>query len=93
VTRVPEAPLGEGEDLGGRHREYEGRTAILVVKAAAARLVLPSSVPLGRPRVSEALEHVLVGGLDCIAFDHDVEPPVPLVAAGGEDYVRVGAQV
>jgi hypothetical protein len=37
-------PLANTRNLGGRYREHEGRTATFVVKAIAARLVVPSSV-------------------------------------------------
>jgi hypothetical protein len=38
-------------------------------------------------------ERVLVSDLSGVAFDHDVQLLVPVVAAGGQDHVRVGAHV
>src|SRR6266566_2852137 len=93
VTCVAEVALGERDDFGGRYREHEGRTTTFVVKAAVARQELPSSVPLGGPRLGEAFEHVIVGELDGVALDHDVEPFVPVVAAGRQNHVRVPTKV
>src|SRR5487761_1408014 len=94
VPGVAEVALGEREDLGGRYREHQDRlNAIWVVEAPAAHLVLPSSVPLRGPRLSEALEQVIVGELDGVTLDDDVQPCVPVVAASRQDHVRVAAQV
>ncbi len=94
VTCVAEEALSEREDLGGRDREHENRiwedlVFIMVVKAAVAHQVLPSSVPRGSPHLGEAFEHVLVGDPDGVALDHDVEPFLPVVAASRQNHVRV----
>src|ERR1019366_8852816 len=98
VARVAESALCEREDLDRPDREHEDLLwedieFIVVVKAAVADQVLPSSVPLRRPHLGQTRERVIVGDLDSVALDHDVQPCVPLVAAGGQDHVRAGAQV
>ena len=72
--------LGVSVDLDRRHREHLARE-IIMVKAAIARLELPSTVPFGGPHLGEALEHIVVGDPDGVALDHDIEPAVPAVAA------------
>jgi hypothetical protein len=93
VLRVAEGALGEGEDLGWRDREHEGHPTTCVVKAAVARLELPSPVPLCGPCPGEAFEHVIVSELEGFALDHDIEPCVPVVAAGRQNHVWVPTQV
>src|SRR5258708_39806857 len=63
------------------------------MEAAVACLVLPSPVPLICPRLSEALQHRVVGDRNGVALDHDVQPVLPVGAAGYEDHARVAAQV
>jgi hypothetical protein len=46
-----------------------------------------------RPFHSEALEAAFGGDLDRLALDDDVEPSIPLVAAGREDDIWVAAQI
>ena len=81
MTRLAEGSLGIREDLGGRDREHRDRLTTFTVKGTAAHLVLPSSIPLGSPRLGEAFEHVIVSDLDGVALDYDVETRVPVVAA------------
>jgi hypothetical protein len=82
VTQCPSSPCRP-------NGEHEGHPTTFVVKAAVAHQELPSSVPLGSPRLGEAFEHVIVGDLDGVALDHDVEPFVPVVAAGRQNHVCV----
>lgn len=82
VTGVAEGAFGKREDLGGRDGEHEDRVIAFVVKDAAKHFLVPSSVPLGGPRLGEAFKHGIVGELDCITLHHNVEPAVPAVAAG-----------
>ncbi len=98
VTCVAEVALGEREDLGGLYTEHEDRiwedlVFIVVIKAAVAHQVLPSSVPLGSPHLGEAFEHVMVGDPDGVALNHNVEPFLPVVAAGRQNHVRVPTKV
>ena len=93
MTGVGEGALGEREDLGRLDLEREGHPAILVVKAVAFPLVLPSPVPFRGPCRGEALEHIIVGNLDGITLDHDIEPCFPMGAAGHDNYVRVPMKV
>src|ERR1700730_13598530 len=87
--------LGGGVDLGVPYREHEAPKVahVEVAEAAVAHRELPASVPLGGPHVGEALERSFVGDLDGVPLDHDVQPLVPAIAAGGQNDVRVGAQV
>ena len=89
---MAEAAFGEREDLGRRYGEHDG-VASFVMEPAVAYLVSPTPVPFGGPRRCNTSEHVIVGDLDGVAFYHDIQPGVPVVAAGGQDHVRVAAQV
>src|SRR6266496_2873572 len=94
VARLAESTFGEREHLCGLHQEDEDRAApTLVPEAAVVHLVVPAPVPLRRPRLCETFEDALVHHLNGLALDHDVEPSLPLVAAGRQDHVLVGSQV
>ena len=69
--------LGEGEDLGRAHREDRDAQALHVLEAAVADLELPSPVPLGRPRLSQRPEQVVVGDLDGAALEHPPGASLP----------------
>src|SRR5260221_11543370 len=92
VPGLAECALAERKDLVRSYREDQGFPGE-VMEAAVACLVLPSPVPLVCPRLSQALQHRVVGDLNGVALDHDVQPVLPVVAAGYEDHVRVAAQV
>jgi len=64
-----------------------------VVEGAVADLELPGSVPLRAPRGGEPVQRGVVGDLDGVALDDDVQAAVPVIAPGGEGDVRVRAQV
>src|SRR5262249_16646982 len=92
VPGLAERALAERKHLGGAHRHGQG-LAGAVVQAAVPRLVLPSPIPLRSPRLGETLERLVVGDLNGFAFDHDVEPVIPFVAAGRQYHIGVVAQV
>ena len=98
VTSMAEVALSEREDLGELDREDENRiwedlVLIVVVKAAVAYEILPSSVPPGGPHPGELFEPVMIGDPDGLALDHHVEPFLPTVAASRQNHVRVPPQV
>ncbi|HEY7418109.1 MAG TPA: hypothetical protein VH593_23220 [Ktedonobacteraceae bacterium] len=41
-----------------------------MLKAAVVHLELPLPVPFCGPRLSGAFEHIIIGGLNGVAFDH-----------------------
>jgi len=98
VTRMTECPFGEGEnllrsDLEDEHFAVEDFFAIAMMKAVDADGVIPTTVPLVRPRFGDANEFLL--GFHSVrhAFDHDVETLIPIVAARGEGHVIVVRQI
>src|SRR5215469_7211697 len=93
VRGVAEASLAECEHFGGSYRVDLRIAAVRVVETAVFDLVLPPAVPSGRPSAGEPGEQRIVGDRHGIALDDDVEPFVPGAASGGEDDVRVDAQV
>jgi hypothetical protein len=54
--------------------------ATLVAEPALVHLAVPAPVPLRRPKLCETFEDALVGHLDGLALDQDIEPSLPLVA-------------
>jgi hypothetical protein len=90
---MSEGSLAEGEDLARGDTEDERLPAGVVVESAVARLVLPATVPLGRPGFGELGKDVIVGLALRFAFDDHIKPLVPAVAAGRDDHVPVGVQV
>jgi hypothetical protein len=62
-----------------------------MMKSAIAHLVLPLSIPFRGPRPGETLESLIVRDLDGVAFNHDVDSLVPMVAAGEQDDVWVAS--
>ena len=72
MTRLAEGALGIREDLGRCDREHGDCPNTFAVKGSVAHLVVPSSVPLGGPRVGKTLKHIIVSDLHGVAFDHDV---------------------
>jgi len=64
VTRMTECPFGEGEnllrsDLEDEHFAVEDLFAIAMMKAVDADGVIPTTVPLVRPRFGDANEFLL----------------------------------
>jgi hypothetical protein len=80
--------------LAAVDREDHGRAAhARMVEAAVADLIPPPPVPFRGEGHGDAVERVLTGEEDSLAFDHDVKTLVPLVAPGRQHHVRVGLQV
>jgi hypothetical protein len=74
--------LGVGEHLGGRDREHHRlAAAILAAEASVASSELPPPIPFGGERPGDAAEHGIVGHLNRVALDHDIQPPVPSVCS------------
>src|SRR4051794_40443378 len=92
VTGVAEGPLAEAQDLRWPHGEHE-RLPGFVTEAAVLHLVVPAPVPLRAPRLGEAFEHRVICHPRRIAFDDDIQSPIPAVAPGGQDHARIGLQV
>ena len=96
VTGVGEAALAEGQDPFGPDREHQDLVMVGVVGVLEARVgddVVPSPVPLRCPHRGHSLEPIAVLESFGLAFDHDVEPLVPVIAAGQENDPAVGAEV
>jgi len=91
---LTEDTLAKCKHLGWPDHKDECRDAFSMMKSAIAHLVLPLSIPFRGPRPGETLESVIiVRDLDGVAFNHDVDSLVPLVAAGEQDDVWVVFQV
>src|SRR5437763_15434965 len=91
---VRELSLAEGQYLVGRDREHEcSPMATRLQEAVLAHREPPASVPFRHPGLGEATERVVIGDLDRLALDHDIQAAVPGVAAGGEDNVTMVLQV
>src|SRR5436305_3752830 len=89
VTSMAEVALSEREDLGELDREDENRiwedlVLIVVVKAAVAYEILPSSVPPGGLHPGELFEPVMIGDPEGLALDHYVVPLLTTVAVSSQ---------
>ena len=92
MSCVTEATLAEGKDFRWAHSEHE-RCPGVVSKAIPTDLVLPTAVPLLRPRRGEPVELLRVGDAGRVALDDHVEAALPLVGASGQCDVRVAREV
>jgi hypothetical protein len=95
VPRVAErVALGEGEDSRRLYREdFTLGSRIGVPEAAVVHRELPPPVPFALPSLRQSGEYFWVRDLHRIAFNRHVNATTPLVAAGDEDNVRIGAQI
>src|SRR3954447_3738828 len=89
---MAEAALRERKDLRRADGEHE-RGPDVVSKAVLADLVLPSPVPLLRPRRGQPVELLRVGDTRRLALHDHVEAALPVVGAGGQRDARVAGEV
>lgn len=93
MSRVRERPLAEGQDLVRANAIDESLAPAWMMKPTVPGLVTPLAVPLGRPRLSQSSQQVIVRDRHGRALDHHVESAGPSVAAAREHHVRIGTQV
>src|SRR5262245_43067267 len=94
MSCVGEGTFPEGEHLGWYDGEQQCRAvAAFVMEHAAACFEMPSSVPLGPPCGGQCRQYAVIGDLNGITLDDDVEALIPLVATGHEHDVAIGPQV
>src|ERR1051326_5772998 len=98
VTSMAEVALREREDLAELDREDENRiwedlVLIVVVKAAVADEILPSSVPPAGPHPGELFEPVMIADPYGLALDHHIEPFLPTAAASCQNHLPIPPQV